>query len=139
MILFTLDTKKTVIVYMLLSVVTIGVNYIYSLFGHGVSSDAMTWMFMYPLIGGALFYLLLGMCIPNIKQISKYRLYFNIYNSGIALVTVGSLLTGIMEIAGTSSVYTKFYYYIGGVSMIISVVLLIIFGIKEKNKGQTPC
>lgn len=139
MILFILDTKKTVIIYIILSAVTIGINYIYSFFGHGVSSDAMTWMFLYPLLGGAAVYLILGIAIPNIRQISRYRLYFNIYNSGIALMTVGSLLKGILEIAGTTSAYTKFYYIIGGMCMVISLVLLIVLGIKEKNRRKISC
>lgn len=43
---------KTIVVYLLMTLLSIAVNLIYGLFGHGVHSVAMTGMFLYPLLGG---------------------------------------------------------------------------------------
>lgn len=130
--------KKTVFIYILLGSFTILVNQVYGIFGHGVSSDAMTWMFLYPLVGGGV-YLLLGLLLPNISQFSGYRLFCNTYNSGIAALTTGSLLKGIMEIAGTNSSYLKYYYLIGYVMLVIAFVLLSLLALNYKriNMNQT--
>lgn len=125
--------KKTVIVYLAVSVFTFAVNKIYAIFGHGVSSDAMTWMFLYPLIGGALFYLLIGLLLPEINRFAGYRIIYNIYNSGIAILTVGSLLKGIMEIAGTSSSYLKFYDMTGYGFIVFGLIILILLTANYKK------
>lgn len=126
---------KTLIVYLIISILCMAVNKIYALFGHGVSSDAMTWMFLYPLIGGLLFYLLIKMLIKGISQISGYRAFYNIYNSGIAILTVGSFLKGVLDIAGTSSQYTVLYFEIGWVCIAVSLMLLMIEkSVKHRNR-----
>ena len=105
---------KTIVTYLILSVLAIVVNKVYGMFGHGVSSKAMTWMFLYPLIGGTLFYLAINGFANKISRFSGYRLAYNIYNSGIATLTFGSFLKGIIQIAGASSPYIVFYYVVGG-------------------------
>lgn len=107
------NLQKTIWVFSILSVAAIAVNKIYSLFGHGVSSAAMTWMFLYPLLFGTLAYILILKLVPDVAYFSGYRLFYNIYNSGIAALTVGSFLKGILDIAGTDSPYTKFFYAAG--------------------------
>lgn len=107
------STRSTVIIFVLLSILTVTVYKVYSFFGHGVSSDAMTWMFLYPLLYGALFYLVTGSLLPRMNRFTGYRLFYNLYNAGIATITVGSFQKGIMEIAGTDSRYLKLFYGIG--------------------------
>lgn len=87
---------------------------IYDRFSHDVGSPYMTFLFAWPLILG---------CLPNIiiyiiflmgsikVRISKFT--DNAYVSGIASVTSGSLLKGIFDIAGTSSVYQVWLMYMG--------------------------
>lgn len=104
---------KTAAVYLAAAVSAILINKIYSLFGHGVSSVAMTYMFLYPLAGGAAAYLLLALLWPGLNRFAGFRMVYNLYNSGIAVLTVGSMLKGILEIAGTASPYIKFYYIAG--------------------------
>ena len=58
----------------------------------------MTLMFLYPLVGGAAIYLVFGLIFKKIDY-KSLRIYFNIYNSGIATLTIGSLLKGIIVIA----------------------------------------
>ncbi|WP_430848356.1 hypothetical protein [Clostridium nigeriense] len=80
----------------------------------------MDLMFLYPLIGGSFIYALLLLIIGSIDYM-KYRIFFNIYNSGIALLTVGSLLHGILEIAGTSSEYIIYYSILGWIAVGIGI------------------
>lgn len=129
----TLDIKKhnnkTILVYLAISVFMIAVDKIYAIFGHDVASGYMTWMFLYPFIGGALLYFLLGRMLSGANRYTGYRLFYNLYNSGIALLSVASFMQGIFEIAGTGSVYVTFYN-VGGylfvafglVGMILSVI-----------------
>lgn len=86
---------------------------VYAIFGHGVRSASMSLMFLYPLLGGALVFFLLRLFISNADQVRHYRFAYNIYNSGIAVLTVHSLLDGIFEIAGTSSDYLAYFTVFG--------------------------
>jgi hypothetical protein len=105
--------KRTIEVYMILAFTAVLTDNIYALFGHGVRSASMTWMFLYPLLGGALVYLLIELLLPRIRETAGLRLSYNLYNSGIALLTVGSFLRGILEIAGTASPYTPVFCLTG--------------------------
>lgn len=132
---------KTVLVYLCVSILSVVINKVYALFGHGVSSDAMTWMFLYPLLGGGLLYLLLWFLLPGVNCFTGYRLFFNLYNSGIALLSVGSLLKGIMEIAGTSSPYLKLYAWMGCILTGAGVLLLLILAVnynKLRTQAENP-
>lgn len=117
---------KTIVIFIMITIFTFIFNKVYGIFGHGVTSPYMTYMFLYPLVGGVLFYGIVMLFIPSIVNKKKYRFFYNIYNSGIAILTVGSLLRGVMEIAGTSSFYLIFYTLIGWLSVIISISALII-------------
>jgi hypothetical protein len=125
--------RKTIITYLILSILAIVVNKVYALFGHGVSSPAMTWMFLYPLIGGALFYSLIYGLANKIIKFTLYRLFFNIFNSGIATLTFGSFLKGIMDIAGAGSTYLVFYYVVGSLFIATGLILMFIMLINQKR------
>lgn len=99
------QASKTIIVYIVITSFCIAFNNIYALYGHGVSSDSMTYMFLFPLLGGVLPFLILSFSLKKPETICGYRFFYNSYHSGIALLTVKSLLYGIFEIAGTSSPY----------------------------------
>lgn len=109
----TWQLRKTVLVYLVLSVTAIAVDNIYALFGHGVRSAYMSWMFLYPMLGGALIYFLIEKLAPKAGRAAGYRLFYNVYNSGIAVLTAGSFLNGILEIAGTTSAYTAVFFITG--------------------------
>lgn len=124
MILCTLDInkriKKSIVAYFFISIFLIVFDRIYAVFSHGVSSLSMNLMFLYPLIGGVGVYIILKYLCKE-KGI-KFRLTFNIYNTGIATLTIGSLLKGIMDIAGTSSEYIVYYRIIGIIFIIVSIL-----------------
>lgn len=123
---------KTTMVYLLLSALCIAIEKIYALFGHGVSSAAMSYMFLYPLLGGSVVFALLWIININIRSIPKFRLYYNLYNSGIAMLTVGSMLKGVFEIAGTSSPFTPVYFMIGALLMCVPAIGAVISFKKTK-------
>lgn len=120
-----LKNKKTVFVYLMVSLFAIAANAVYSLFGHGEKSGYMTWMFLYPLLGGAVFYLILGLLLPDIKHLEGCRVFYNLYNSGIAVLTTGSFLKGILVIAGTNSPYVPVYYAAGVLFLLSGLVYLL--------------
>lgn len=116
---------KSIVVYFCIAIFTLIFAKVYSIFSHGVYSKYMDLMFLYPLIGGAFIHVLLLLFTININYM-KYRIYFNIYNSGIALLTVGSLLHGILEIAGTSSEYIVYYSILGWIAVSVGIISFIL-------------
>ena len=123
---------KTLFVYLAVSAFCIIFNKIYGLYGHGVKSAAMSLMFLYPLIGGAMAFMLLRLLVPDAANVPKYRLYYNIYNSGIAALIIGNMLKGIFDIAGTSSQYTVFYFILGWLLSAIGVIGFFVNSRKHK-------
>lgn len=132
MILSTSDKlryKKAGIVYILITVFCGIFRWIYERFSHGVTSDAMIFLFLYPLIGGWLPLMML-----RLSQFAyPKRLEFNLYQSGIAVLTIGSCLKGIFEIYGTSSEYVIVYQWTGGIFLTSAVL---IGGIRELKNEQ---
>lgn len=108
------DTKKNIIAYISFSLLLIIINFIYAKFSHNVSSIYMTYMFIIPLVGAAL------------SLISKNKSFHNLLGAGILTITLSSFLEGIIEIAGTDTVYV--YVLLG-----IGILLLLISLIKIKN------
>lgn len=104
---------KTVLTYLILSVTAVIIDNVYALFGHGVRSAAMSFMFLYPLLGGTLGYFILWLIVPRVCLDKWYRLSYNLYNSGIAALTTGSFFKGILDIAGTESDYTRVFAILG--------------------------
>ena len=118
-----------------MTVVTVIIEKIYRLFGHGVTSPAMTWMFLFPLAGGLLIYFV-SRAEVDIEDAGRFRRSSNLYHSGIATLTVGSFLKGVLEIAGTDSVYLL-YFYIVGFGMVLLGILPLLSraskGLSESN------
>jgi hypothetical protein len=106
--------RKTAIVFLATSLFCIFFNWIYGRYSHGVHSDHMTFMFVYPLLGGTVAYLIIG-ALPKVRM--PGRLAKNLYNSGIATLTVGSAVQGVLDIAGTSSPYRP-VFTIAGIAML---------------------
>lgn len=108
-----MSTKKTASTYLFTTLFCIALNYVYSLFGHGVSSPFMSYAFVFSLVLGVVGFILLGwLDLDN-------RVAFNLYNAGIATLTVGSILRGIIDIAGADTTYPVFYFFIGTVFVVV--------------------
>jgi hypothetical protein len=107
------NTKKTVKIYVFTTVFCIALSYIYSLFSHGVSSPFMGYAFAFSLVLGVVGFAVFGRL--NLHN----RAAFNLYNAGIATLTVGSILRGIIDIAGADTTYPIYYFFVGTVLVAI--------------------
>ncbi len=96
---------------------------IYEIFSHGVYSSYMIYAFLFPLIGGTLYNLILYI-IPGIKLQNGMSLIF--YNTGIAALTLGSIIRGILDIYGTDNVLANVYRYAGTVLILTGIVFYIL-------------
>ncbi|MGN0383639.1 MAG: hypothetical protein ACI4DS_05155 [Eubacterium sp.] len=126
MILYTLDTDanrnsavKTAMVYLGITVFCVIFSCIYEYFSHGVYSGFMIYMFIFPLLGGVLPYMIIGL-VNGIKYPGRVSL--NAYNSGIATLTIGSCIQGVLEIYGTTSDYTPVFWITGAILVIIGII-----------------
>lgn len=103
--------RKNVMIYVGVALFCIVFFLIYDRFSHGVRSPYMTFLFAWPLTLGVIpelvFYLLPGARRPG-------TLSANLYHSGVAALTTGSLLRGIFDIAGNASVYQHWLMVAGG-------------------------
>ncbi|MFC7677535.1 hypothetical protein [Paenibacillus sp. GCM10028914] len=105
--------SRTAWIYLIISAAAVAVDKVYGIYSHGVDSAAMTWMFLYPLIGGALYCFIVGKLFPRITHSASCRVFLNLHNSGIAALTISSLLKGVFEIAGTNSPHLVYYNAVG--------------------------
>ncbi len=117
MILFTLDIKKIKEqgkIYIIVTLLCILFAIIYESFSHGVISNFMIYSFAIPLILGCvvnyIFYFLKIKKLPN-----QFENRF--YNAGIATLTIGSIMEGVLQIYGTTN--SKIYVY-----LIVGLILL---------------
>ena len=115
---------KTGFIYLLLALVLALFGAVYEVFSHGVYSYYMLYAFAFPLVGGALpFY---GMALSNCRlpgQASR-----NLYHSGIAALTVGSVFEGILEIYGTTNRLVGVYWIAGAVLLACGILLYLAGG-----------
>ncbi len=122
---------KTGLFYLLISIFCAIFGLIYEYYSHGVYSNYMIYAFAFPLMGGALPFT--AMSIYKSKRLPK-RLTFNLYNSGIATLTVGCIMQGIINIYGTTN-NLLIVFWIVGVTLTIISLLLYFLSIKSKSSS----
>lgn len=83
---------------------------IYEAFSHEVYSYAMIYAFLVPVVMGIGLYSYLAF-----RKMYPGRAFLNLWNASIASFSVGMLFAGVMEIYGTESMFTKYYFIIGGI------------------------
>ena len=132
MILSISDTKKSIISYFIVTIFLILLNYIYSIFSHNVSSNYMTYMFIYPLVTGILVIIFI-LINKNISKLKSFYIGKSILNYGIAIMVFRSFMKGVFEIAGTDSNYLIYYFYMGLILILVSSILLI-YSLYEATK-----
>lgn len=91
---------------------------VYNRFGHGIISIYMNGMFFIPLLLGAIPY---GIDLFFIKKWGKVRGAMYAYNLGVLTWTMGSMLKGIFQIAGTASSYIAIYWFAGAILIMIGI------------------
>lgn len=90
---------------------------VYEAFSFGVYSYFMLFAFVIPLLGCSLPY---SIIVYRSKGIPG-ALALNLWNSGIALLTVGAIVQGVIEIYGTTNRLVIFYGIAGAVFCISGI------------------
>ena len=91
---------------------------VYEAFGHGVYSYGMLYAFAFPLALGVLpLYLIDVLHAPYPNKTLR-----SVWHAGIASLTVGSIVTGVLEIYGTTNPLTLVYWILGGVAVLTGIV-----------------
>lgn len=77
----------------------------------------MTWAWTIPLAGGIV------TCLAGKIGERESRIALNAWNSGLAALTLGAILRGVMEIAGTESALIPIFWVLGSVFLVSAPVL----------------
>ncbi|HFI0792167.1 TPA: hypothetical protein ACGO62_002232 [Streptococcus suis] len=122
-------TIRTFITYLALTAFLFIFSRVYESLSYGEVSFHMHYMFSVTLIGGGL---LLGLMTIH-RTLS--RLTYNLWNSGVAVITAGFLLRGIINLSGRSTTLDQPYWYVGAGFLILAVISLFLGGY-QRNKRQ---
>lgn len=122
---------RTGVVYLLVSLLCVVFGAVYERFSHEVYSFWMIYAFVFPLSGGALPFLGLGLCKRNPPGKAACRFY----HAGIAALTVGSLLQGALEIYGTTNRLIAVYWW-SGAGLVVSGLVLYGAGASLNNRQK---
>ncbi|MDO4564770.1 MAG: hypothetical protein Q4C04_04075 [Clostridia bacterium] len=136
--MFISDTKKqrrhifqTAFAYLLISLLCALFGFVYEQFSHEVYSFYMLYAFAFPLALGVLPFFTMALFVRRLPS----RLPLNLYHSGLATLTVGSLFQGALEIYGTTSRLTT-VYLLAGLAFTVSGILLYLIGLAASKNRQ---
>lgn len=104
---------------------------VYESFSFGVYSYWMLFAFVVPLLGCSLPYSIMVFRSKRIPGMAALRLW----NSGIAVLTVGSIIQGVIEIYGTTNRLTLIYAIAGGIFCISG---FIVWMMRDKPMANEP-
>lgn len=107
---------------------------VYYRFSHGVHSPWMTFLFLWPLVLGVLPALLLMRMSARALPGTAARI---LYGTGVEALTFGSLLRGILEIAGTSSMHEEILMPAGWCLVLGGIVLYLITIVSDRNFARS--
>ena len=108
----------TSLIYLIVSLFCALFGAVYELFSHEVYSYYMIYAFAFPLVGGTLLFL-----VFSVIGLEQYPHHFacKLYHSGIAALTVGSIVRGVLDIYGTTNALADYYWIIGGFGVLFGV------------------
>ncbi|MFZ2305538.1 MAG: hypothetical protein WAV75_08310 [Streptococcus suis] len=112
--------SRTFISYLAMAAFLFIFSRIYESLSYGEVSVFMHYMFCPTLVGGILLLDLLQVK-PNLSRIT-----YNLWNSGIATITAGCLLRGIINLSGRSTTLDQPYWYVGAGFLVLSLITLFI-------------
>ncbi len=102
---------KTGFVYLFISLFCVLFGVVYEYFSHEVYSYYMLYAFVFPLVGGVLPFFVFSFFTKRLPG----RIACNLYHSGIAALTIGSIFEGVLEIYGTTNRLVLVYWVLGAV------------------------
>ncbi len=123
--------SRTFISYLAIAAFLFIFSRIYESLSYGEVSVFMHYMFCATLVGGIL---LLGLLQvkPNLSRIT-----YNLWNSGIATITAGCLLRGIINLSGRSTTLDQPYWYVGAGFLALSLITLFISDTRRTRQKST--
>ncbi len=128
--MFTSDNRKAAI-YLAVSIAVMIFGAIYEHFSFGVYSNYMIYAFAIPLLGGVLPYTVK----PAI--IGRRKIDLNgLYHMGIATLTIGSIMKGVLDIYGTTNRLLMIYPVAGAILIITALARSGIFA-RKTSLAQT--
>lgn len=131
----TIEKKKKYLkvaaYYFAVSVFVALFSAVYEYFSHGVTSLSMIFAFAPSLLLGALPALVLYFVSPRMSAAGRVP-----YRLAVASFTVGMIFKGVIEIYGTDSPLTKYYFFAGTLLLAVCAVLrLSDFARKNKHRS----
>ena len=117
---------------------------VYEHFSHGVYSPFMIWLFAFPLFGGVIPTLAIRLALrQNPTAEVPPRFARDAWTLAVATLAIGSCLTGIFEIYGTTSDYVTLYWILGAGLALVAAARLSVTKIRrgpassEETTGRT--
>ncbi|WJQ85266.1 hypothetical protein QSV38_08020 [Streptococcus parasuis] len=123
--------SRTFISYLAIAAFLFIFSRIYESLSYGEVSVFMHYMFCATLVGGIV---LLGLLQikPNLS-----RMTYNLWNSGVATITAGCLLRGIINLSGRSTTLDQPYWYVGAGFLALSLITLFISDTRRTRQKST--
>ena len=112
---------KTTLIYVCISLLCALFGGVYEVYSHGVYSFDMIYAFVYPLAMGALPFAALASLSLREPSLWASRLY----HWGIAALTVGSVIRGVLEIYGTTCALCFWYLPTGIIFTVAGIFLYV--------------
>lgn len=104
---------------LLFSILSAVFGAVYEYYSHDVYSNYMLYAFLIPLVGGALLYTWLSF---TLKIPLPSTIAMCLYNSGLATLTVGSHMKGVLDIYGTENSLLVVYWIVGIILLALGVL-----------------
>lgn len=138
--MFTSDTEnkkqrpfKTALIWLLVSLFCALFGAVYEAFSHGVFAYPMLYAFAFPLVLGTLPYLLIGVRHRRLPPKAAQHLW----NAGVVSLTVGSIVTGALEIYGTETPLTAVYWLSGAALLVVGLLIELFAALKARQRITT--
>jgi hypothetical protein len=108
-------------------------SFVYHIFSHGVTSIDMQLSFIW-FLGSAIVYGILLLINSKLKRKINTRLFMNLFNTASVAQVLGSVLKGVINIAGGSSAYLPVYFWIAQIAYGLSFLAFIVMFIPHRSK-----
>ena len=122
--------QKLILIDLLASLFCALLGAVYEVFSHGVYSYGIIYAFVFPLVLGVLPLLLITM----LQKPYPNRFARSVFHAGIAALTVGSLVSGALEIYGTENPLTLIYWVAGGALTLLGATVHLICSFRQTRR-----
>ena len=130
--------KRIMLIYLFSSAFCLLIFLVYNIFSHGVLSFFMTFLFLWPLLLGVFPAFLLFLHMKNKRVFLRSCVPLRLWRSGVAAITMASLLRGVFEIAGTDSIHTAVLFAAGLGFLAVGVICMLVIKISFPVKKMDP-